>query len=53
MANVSVQEASHTSMWPVFHGAIVTPSGRLPSDLLRQVGSNVEGIWAAIHCTII
>ena len=31
---------------PDFHGAIVTPSGRLLSNLLRPVGSNVEGIWA-------
>ena len=43
---MSVQETSQTSMRPARHGAIVTPSGRLLLDLLRAVGSNVEGIWA-------
>ena len=30
-------------MWLDFHGAIVPPSDCLLSDLLRPVGSNMEG----------
>ncbi len=42
-ASVSGQVASHTSRQPDFHGASVTPSGLLPSDLERPDGSSLEG----------
>ena len=32
---------------PGFHGAIEQPSGRLPSDLHRPVGSRVDGTLTA------
>ena len=44
-AKVPVQVASQMSVRPVFQGAMVTPSGRLPLDLHRPVGSGVEDVF--------
>ena len=46
-AKVSTQVKSQTTHCPDFHGAIGQPSGRLPSDLHRPVGSRVEGTLTA------
>ena len=43
VANELGQDASQTSMRSVFHDAIITPSGCLPSVLQRRVGSSVKG----------
>ena len=37
--------ASHTNSLQLCHGASVTPSDLLPSDLRRPAGSNLEGMW--------
>ena len=46
---------SHTSERPNLHGAMVIPSGRLPSLLKRPEGSSVDGILAAAKdlCTML
>ena len=44
---VSGQVASHTRSLPFFQGTSVTPSGRLPLEQERPVGSSQEGKWAA------
>ena len=41
-AKVSTQVKSQTRHWPDFHGAMEQPSGRLPSDLYRPMGSSVD-----------
>ena len=46
-AKVSTQVNSQTRHWPDFHGAIEQPSGHLPSDLHRPVGSRVDGTLTA------
>ena len=46
-ANVSGHVASHTRSLPLLQGTRVTPSGRLPSERERPVGSSLEGSWAA------
>ena len=46
-AKVSGQVASHTRSLPLFQGTSVTPSGRLPSERERPVGSSLEGKWVA------
>ena len=46
-ANVSGQVACHTRSLPLLQGTSVTPSGRLPSERERPVGSSLEGKWAA------
>ena len=43
---MSGQVASHTKGLPELHGANVTPSGLLPSDLDRPGGSSLDGIPA-------
>ena len=40
---MSTQVKSKKRHWPDFHGAIQQPSGHLPSDLHRPVGSSVDG----------
>ena len=42
-ANVSGQVTSHVRHLPTFQGTSVIPSGRLPSDLKRPIGSLDEG----------
>ena len=42
-ANVSGQVTSHVRHLPTLQGASVIPSGRLPSDLNRPIGSLDEG----------
>ena len=44
-AKVSTQVKSQTRYWPDFHGAMEQPSGRLPSDLHRPMGSSVDGTF--------
>ena len=46
-AKVSTQVKSQTRHWPDFHGAMEQPSGRLPSDLYRPMGSSVDGTFIA------
>ena len=41
--------ASHTSIFPNFHGRIVHPSGRFPSDLYNPDGSSREGTLADVN----
>ena len=43
--HMSQQVASHIKVRPAFHGAMVIPSGHLPSDLLSPDGSSEEGIF--------
>ena len=38
---------SHIRQWPDFHRAMEQPSGRLPSDLHRPMGSSVDGTLTA------
>lgn len=45
-ANVSGQVASQTRGFPNFHGTMVTPSGRFPSDRSSPDGSSRDGILA-------
>ena len=40
---------SKTSGRPDFHGANMTPSGRLPSERDRPAGSKIDRIRAAIY----
>ena len=47
VAKVSAQVKSQTRHWPDFHGAMEQPSGHLPSDLHRPMGSSVDGILIA------
>ena len=46
-AKVSTQVKSQARHWPDFHGAMEQPSGRLPSDLHRPMGSSVDGTFIA------
>ena len=46
-AKVSTQVKSQTRHWPDFHEAMEQPSGRLPSDLHRPMGSSVDGTFIA------
>ena len=46
-AKVSTQVKSQTRHWPDFHGTMEQPSGRLPSDLHRLMGSSVDGTFIA------
>eukprot|EP00731_Ephydatia_muelleri_P030819 Em0022g333a len=39
---VQGEKASHTKRFPIFHGTIVMPSGRFPSERSRPVGWNVS-----------
>ena len=52
-ANVSGHVASHTRTRPPFHGTIVAPSGRLPSDREMPVGSKCAGIFIAANDLLI
>src|SRR5271163_4626959 len=45
-ASVSGDVTSHVRHRPRDQGTIVTPSGRLPSDLLSPPGSFIDEIWA-------
>ena len=45
-ASESGHVTSQTMQLPCFHGIIVKPSGRLPSDLDKDVGSNRDGTSA-------
>ena len=42
-AKVSTQVKSQTRHWPDFHGVMEQPSGHLPSDVHRLMGSRVDG----------
>ena len=44
---VSTQVKSQTRHWPDFHGAMEQPSGCLPSDQYRSMGSSVDGTFIA------
>ena len=44
---VSTQVKSQTRHWPDFHGAMEQPSGCLPYDLHRPMGSRVGGTLTA------
>ena len=44
---MSTQAMSQTRHWPDFHGAMEQPSGRLPSDLHRPMGSSVDDTFIA------
>ena len=46
-AKVFTQVKSQTRQWPDFHGTLEQPSGRLPSDLHRPMGSSVDGTFIA------
>ena len=48
-AKVSTQVKSQKRHWPDFHGPMEQPSGRLPSDLHRPMGSSVDGTFIAIN----
>ena len=48
-ANVSGHVASHTRTRPPFHGTIVAPSGRLPSDREMPVGFKCVKIFTAAN----
>ena len=51
-AKVSTQVKSQTRHWPDFHGAMEQPSGRLPSDLYRPMGSSVDIIIIHVYYII-
>ena len=42
-AKVSAHVTSQTSNFPLFHGTMDMPSGRLPSDRYIPEGSSLEG----------
>ena len=46
-AKVSAHVTSQTSNFPLFHGTMDMPSGRLPSDQYIPEGSSLEGNFAA------
>ena len=48
-ARVSVTVTSQVKHRPPCHGISVSPSGRLPSDLIRPSGSLIEGTPARIR----
>ena len=48
VAKMSGHVTSQTSGRPDFHGAIMTPSGHLPSERDRSAGSKIDGIRATI-----
>ena len=48
-AKVSTHVVSQTINRPDVQGTSVTPSGLLPSDLKRPIGSNLEGTLAAVQ----
>ena len=45
---MSEQVASQTKRFPFFHGTIVMPSGRFPSERSRPVGSRTDGMWEVV-----
>ena len=45
-AKVSGTVTSHASGFPLAHGRIVVPSGRLPSSRIKPTGSITAWIWA-------
>ena len=46
-AKVSAHVTSQTSNFPLFHGTMDMPSGRLPSNRYIPEGSSLEGTFAA------
>ena len=48
-AYVSEQVASQTKRFPFFHGTMVIPSGRFPSERSRPVGSSLDGMWEVVR----
>ena len=53
VANVSGHVTSQTSERPDFQGAIVTPSGRLPSECDRPAGSKIIQVEYFFTCTLL
>ena len=48
-AKVSGLVASYTKSQPFFHGTMVTPSGRFPSDRWRPDGSRWDRVLAKVN----
>ena len=46
---MSEQVASQIKRFSFFHGTIVMPSGRFPSEWSRPVGSSLDGMWEVVR----